>query len=41
MPRAPTNDQAEREIAIYLRTWQAMNPGAQALIVGERTDAIS
>jgi hypothetical protein len=41
MDRAPSAEQAEREVAIYLRTWQAMNPGSQALIVGERTDAIS
>ena len=35
MPRAPSADQALREIAIYLRTWQAMNPDAHAHIVGE------
>jgi hypothetical protein len=33
MPRAPSDDQARREVAIYLRTWQAMNPGADAEIV--------
>jgi hypothetical protein len=35
MPRAPSDDQALREIAIYLRTWQAMKPNAHARIVGE------
>ena len=35
MPRAPSDDQALREIAIYLRTFQAMNPDAHARIVGE------
>ena len=35
MPRAPTTEQAEREVAIYLQTWQAMHPGAYARIVGE------
>ena len=35
MQRAPTRDQAEREVAIYLKAWQAMNPGAHARIVGE------
>jgi hypothetical protein len=33
MPRAPSDDQARGEVAIYLRTWQAMNPGADAEIV--------
>ena len=36
MQRAPTRDQAKREVAIYLKAWQAMNPGAHARIVGER-----
>jgi hypothetical protein len=35
MPRAPTDAQALREIAIYLKTWQAMNPNVHARIVGE------
>ena len=35
MPRAPSDDQALREVVIYLRTWQAMNPDAHARIVGE------
>jgi hypothetical protein len=38
MPRAPTRDQAEREVAIYLKAWQAMHPGAHARIVGEGRD---
>jgi hypothetical protein len=33
MPRAPSDDQARREVAIYPKTWQAMNPGARAEIV--------
>jgi hypothetical protein len=37
MPRAPSKEQAEREIAIYLKTWQAMNPGAYARMVGQGT----
>jgi hypothetical protein len=27
MPCAPSEEQAEREVEIYLRTWTAMNPG--------------
>jgi hypothetical protein len=38
MPRAPSLEQARREIAIYLKTWQAMNPGSYARIVGEGTE---
>jgi len=33
MPRAPSVEQAQREIDIYLKTWQAMHPGAYARIV--------
>jgi hypothetical protein len=33
--RAPSPEQAEREVAIYLKTWQAMNPGSYARVVGE------
>jgi hypothetical protein len=33
IPRAPSDEQARREVAIYLQTWQAMNPGARAEIV--------
>jgi hypothetical protein len=33
IPRALSDDQARREVAIYLKTWQAMNPGARAEIV--------
>jgi hypothetical protein len=39
MDRAPSAEQAEREVAIYLKTWQAMNPGCGARIVGEGTDS--
>jgi hypothetical protein len=35
MASAPSAEQAEREVAIYLRTWEAMNPGAYARVVGE------
>jgi hypothetical protein len=35
MPRASTDDQALREIAIFLRTWQAMNPEVVARVVGQ------
>jgi hypothetical protein len=41
MLRAPSVDQAEREISIYLQTWQAMNPGTYAHIVGEGSDSES
>jgi hypothetical protein len=33
MPRAPSDEQARREVGIYLQTRQAMNPGARADIV--------
>jgi hypothetical protein len=39
MDRAPSPEQARREVAIYLKTWQAMNPGCVARIVGEGTEA--
>ena len=35
MPRAPSDDQALREIAIYLRAWTAMHPDAVVRVVGE------
>jgi hypothetical protein len=35
MPHAPSDDQALREIAIYLRAWTAMHPDAVARVVGE------
>jgi hypothetical protein len=35
IPRAPSDDQAVREIAIYVKAWQAMHPGASARIVDE------
>jgi MOSC domain-containing protein YiiM len=31
--RAPSAEQAEREAALYLKTWQAMNPGFYARVV--------
>ena len=34
-PRSPSDDQALREIAIHLRAWSAMHPGAVARVVGE------
>ena len=41
MPRVPLlDDQALREIAIYLRTWQAMNPEDSRTHRGRRRDAI-
>jgi hypothetical protein len=33
--RAPSPEQAAREIGLYLKTWQAMNPGTHARLVGE------
>jgi hypothetical protein len=38
MEHAPSPEQAEREVAIYLKTWQAMNPGHYARIVGEGSE---
>jgi len=35
IPRAPSDSQALREISVYLKTWQAMNPEAYTRIVGE------
>ena len=35
MPRAPSDAQAQREIAIYIKAWQAMNPSGYAHVVGE------
>jgi hypothetical protein len=35
IPRAPSNEQAQREIALYLKAWQAMNPRTHARLVGE------
>jgi hypothetical protein len=37
MARVPSEEQAEREIAIYLKAWQAMHPRAHARIVSERS----
>lgn len=39
MARAPSAEQAQREIDIYLKTWQAMHPGAHARIVGKGTES--
>lgn len=33
VPRAPSDDQARREVDIYIRAWQAMNPGARAELI--------
>jgi hypothetical protein len=33
VPRAPSDEQAQREVAIYIQAWRAMNPGARAEIV--------
>jgi hypothetical protein len=33
VPRAPSDEQARREIDIYLRAWQVMHPGAEAEIL--------
>jgi len=38
IPRAPSADQAERELRIYLRMWEAMNRGVYARIVGEGSE---
>jgi hypothetical protein len=38
MPRAPSAEQAQREIDIYLKTWQAMHPGSYARIVSEGSE---
>lgn len=35
MPRAPSDAQALREVAIYIKAWQAMNPSGYAHVVGE------
>jgi hypothetical protein len=35
IPRAPSDSQALREIAIYLKAWRAMHPEAPARVVGE------
>jgi hypothetical protein len=33
VPRAPSDEQGRREVDIYLRAWQAMNPNARAAIL--------
>jgi hypothetical protein len=37
--RASSDEQARRVVAIYLKGWQAMTPGAHARIVGEGRDS--
>jgi hypothetical protein len=32
VPRAPTAEQARREVEVYLLTWRAMNPAAVAAL---------
>jgi hypothetical protein len=34
VPRAPSDDQARRELDVYLRAWQAVHPTVHAEIVG-------
>ena len=31
--RAPSDEQARREVDIYLKAWQAMNPGARTELI--------
>jgi hypothetical protein len=33
VPWAPSDEQARREVDIYLKAWQAMNPGARAELI--------
>ena len=33
LPGAPSEDQARRELNVYLATWQAKNPGVEAYIL--------
>jgi hypothetical protein len=33
VPRAPSDEQGRRELDLYLRAWQIMNPSAQAEIL--------
>lgn len=33
VPGAPSDEQARRELNVYLATWQAKNPGVEAYIV--------
>jgi len=35
IPRAPSDAQAVREIAIYVKAWRAMHPDGYARVVGE------
>jgi hypothetical protein len=33
VPRAPSDEQARRELDLYLRAWQVMNPATEAEIL--------
>jgi hypothetical protein len=35
LPRAPSDTQALRVVAIHMRAWEALNPGVDAHIVSE------
>jgi len=37
VPDAPDHEQERREISVYLASWQAANPGAEASIVDEES----
>jgi hypothetical protein len=39
VPAAPSEDQARREVNVYLATWQARNTGVETCIVEGPTDA--
>ena len=41
MPRAPSDAQPLREVAIYIKAWQAMNPDVYAHVLGEGNAAPS
>ena len=38
VPAAPSEDQARREVNVYLATWQARNPGVETYIVEDPTE---
>jgi hypothetical protein len=38
VPDAPNQEQARREVSVYLASWQAANPGAEAYIVDTQTE---
>jgi len=37
VPDAPNQEQERREVSVYLASWQAANPGAEASIVDEES----